>query len=332
MASTAKFENREFDKQRVENSLGLPEFGDATTEFWGLRDYGFIPLALGYDRIVYGDHGPYVEFSPEHICWTSFPIFDDRPEGCYFDDCYTEDCLTKLYYQKRTVKNKPNPPKGDWAVQNNCKEGYANYVIGKLYLAAEADAIAVCCSRIKPRRKRAGRGKKGGLEDDGSVLASTTTGGDEASDPTVQDEGEEGKDKHADGEVEAESAKKDEAWKDSSWYGTAWSKASWDGHHDQGADWREGGGGGWTGWVEHSGWQESSGGNWEASSWQDNAWPALGSSSGRPRWTPKKQDNNTVETTNAAEDSAAPEGASNANAPEVAPAAVEGVEWPALGR
>merc|ERR1719188_2861300 len=89
-SSTAVLPNRERDKHRVENSLGLPEFGDATTEFYAAKS-GLLPVALGYDRIVYGDHGPYVEFSPEHICWDSFPNFVERPHGCYFDECYTAE-------------------------------------------------------------------------------------------------------------------------------------------------------------------------------------------------------------------------------------------------
>ena len=46
-------------RSRVENSVGLAEFGDAWTEFYSSVDG--LPVARGYDRIVYGDHGPYVD-------------------------------------------------------------------------------------------------------------------------------------------------------------------------------------------------------------------------------------------------------------------------------
>jgi len=203
VTSTVKFANRETDKKRVENTLGLPEFGDATTEIWAPRDWGFIPVALGYDRIVYGDHGPYVELSPEHVCWPSFPIFEERPEGCYFDECYTEDVQTMLYYQKRTVKNKANPPSGAFAVHNNCKEGYANYVPGKLYVACETDTIAVCCSGVpQRRRKRAGRGKNG---DGSSSVADreTSIGSDEDADDADAD-GEVARDPDVEGKIPIE--------------------------------------------------------------------------------------------------------------------------------
>ena len=49
-------------RSRVENNVGLAEFGDAWTEFYSSVDG--LPIARGYDRIVYGDHGPYVERLP----------------------------------------------------------------------------------------------------------------------------------------------------------------------------------------------------------------------------------------------------------------------------
>lgn len=27
---------------------------------------------MGYEAIVYGDHGPYIEFKESHICWPMF--------------------------------------------------------------------------------------------------------------------------------------------------------------------------------------------------------------------------------------------------------------------
>lgn len=155
--------NRERDKERVESTLGLPEFGDNSTEFYAVK-CGLAPIAMGYDRVVYGDHGPYVELSPEHICWPTFQSFVQKPEISFYDEFWTCDGSTMLYAQKRPVLNKPNPPCGPYAVQNNRREGYANYLAGKYYLSADADTIAVRCVRLvkRGRRRRACRGGKAG--------------------------------------------------------------------------------------------------------------------------------------------------------------------------
>eukprot|EP00933_Yihiella_yeosuensis_P021438 TRINITY_DN16951_c2_g1_i1.p1 TRINITY_DN16951_c2_g1~~TRINITY_DN16951_c2_g1_i1.p1 ORF type:complete len:374 (+),score=41.08 TRINITY_DN16951_c2_g1_i1:96-1124(+) len=155
-------DNRERDKNRVESALGLSEFGDSATEFYSVR-CGGLPIGLGYDRIVYGDHGPYVEFSSHQICWSTFPTFLKKPEMSYYDEYYTVDGSTMLYAQKRSVANKPNPPGGQWSAQNNRPEGYANYLIGKFYLSAEPDCISVKAGAGVRRKKRGGRAKgKGG--------------------------------------------------------------------------------------------------------------------------------------------------------------------------
>jgi len=157
-SSTAMLPNRQRDKQRVENRLGLPEFGDPATEFYDLATG--LPVALGYDRVVYGDHGPYVELSQHQICWSSFPNYVERPHSCFFDEFWTADGLTMLYSQKRHVGNKPNPPKGPLSVQNNRPEGYANYLVGKFYLSCDPEGILVRRPGASQRRKRrTGRGQ-----------------------------------------------------------------------------------------------------------------------------------------------------------------------------
>lgn len=161
-SSTVIAPNRERDKSRVENFLGLSEFGDAFTEFYSVKQ-DLLPVAMGYDRIVYGDHGPYVEFSSHQIYWSTFPTFLEKPAMSFFDEYYTANGLSMLYAQKRSVVNKPNPPSGPWSSQNNRPEGYANYLIGKFYLACEPDTIAVRRPTTKSaaRRKRAAAKSKG---------------------------------------------------------------------------------------------------------------------------------------------------------------------------
>jgi len=142
----------------VENRLGLPEFGDGATEFYALASG--LPVALGYDRVVYGDHGPYIELSSHQICWSSFPTFIERPQSCFFDEYWTADGLIMLYSQRRDVANKPNPPKGPLSVQNNRPEGYANYLIGKFYLSCDPESIHVRrTGASQRRRRRPGRGQ-----------------------------------------------------------------------------------------------------------------------------------------------------------------------------
>ncbi|CAE8715007.1 unnamed protein product [Polarella glacialis] len=169
-SSTVIAPNRSRDKDRVEINLGLTEFGDASTEFYCARSG--IPMAQGYDRIVYGDHGPYLEFSAHQLCWSAFPNFLEKPHMSYYDEYFTMDGLTMLYAQKRSVANKPNPPSGQWSAQNNRPEGYANYLIGKFYLACEADTVCVFHGGARRRKKRGGKGKggKGQSTEDGEAL------------------------------------------------------------------------------------------------------------------------------------------------------------------
>lgn len=77
----------------------------------------------------------------------------------FFDEYYTVEGSTMLYAQKRTVVNKPNPPSGPWSAQNNRPEGYANYLIGKFYLACEPNVITV--NRPYSKKKRRGKAKEG---------------------------------------------------------------------------------------------------------------------------------------------------------------------------
>lgn len=137
--STAVFPNRVRDKIRIEATLRLPETGDARTEFYSRG--GNQLFAVGYDRVVYGDHGPYIEFGEKHVRWHSFPIFKVKPAWSYFDEWYTLDGTLMLYAQKRLVTDKPNPPAGQWAVHNHRPEGYADYRVGKYYVPCEVDEI-----------------------------------------------------------------------------------------------------------------------------------------------------------------------------------------------
>lgn len=109
-------EIRECYRQR----LILPEFpsSDNLVEF---RTTSGTVVALGYERVVIGDRGPYVEFSPKHIKKLSWHIPDDenwRIYGrCYYIEARTiDEAFVKMYYQKATVN-------------------YADYKVGMWYIS-----------------------------------------------------------------------------------------------------------------------------------------------------------------------------------------------------
>ena len=108
----------------------LPEQGNATAQFYTSRGTLF---AEGYVRVVYGDHGPYIEFKREHIRCQLKPLFNQpAPKECYYEWLIpTDGSKLKVYDQKRTVHHLPNSPKGGF--RGNRKEGYADYRIGVIY-------------------------------------------------------------------------------------------------------------------------------------------------------------------------------------------------------
>ena len=110
---------REKDREKLEQEFGLPESGKGVDVTFVTP--GGYKIADGYERIVYGDRGPYIEFSPEQIAWVNFRC--TRKGIGYFDKWFSPDGVM-LYFQRRTVK-------------------YANYLIGKVYVDPYAIKIHV---------------------------------------------------------------------------------------------------------------------------------------------------------------------------------------------
>lgn len=133
--TTAIYPNRVKDKNLVETMRGIREAGDESTVFLTPRDN---PFAKGYCRVVYGDHGPYVEFDRRHITMAIAPRFPRRgplPPHCYYEWMDPSDGSRMIvYFQTRDVKNLPNPPAGGF--RGFRKEGYADYIPGKIYVSA----------------------------------------------------------------------------------------------------------------------------------------------------------------------------------------------------
>lgn len=132
METTAIYPNRLEDKNFVENQFKLLEFGNDTTEFYTIKG---TYIAKGYVRVVYGDHGPYIEFLPKHIKGIMVKKFNKPlPKDSYYEWLTILDgSQIKIYDQKRDVKNLPYAPQGGHREYR--KEGYADYKPGMIYIS-----------------------------------------------------------------------------------------------------------------------------------------------------------------------------------------------------
>lgn len=131
--TTADTPNRIRDKRRVELATGLQETGNDSTRFF---TYKGLLVAVGYTRIVYGDHGPYVEFKERHVQIKNLRC--SRKGIGYYNKWYPIDNSGILFYEQlKTVEDLPNPPKGKYSVSNRRKEGYADYRVGRWYVSPD---------------------------------------------------------------------------------------------------------------------------------------------------------------------------------------------------
>mmetsp|Transcript_145329 Transcript_145329/g.253627 ORF Transcript_145329/g.253627 Transcript_145329/m.253627 type:complete len:318 (+) Transcript_145329:151-1104(+) len=158
--------NRLRDQWRVKRQLQLAEVGDSETVFHELLRPRRGPqmsrqvIAIGYERVVYGDHGPYIEFSKDQIRWSAWPhYFDKRKYRSYFDEYYTEAShqlwkskwdnwdpnpskgVLMLYAQTRSVNDRPWAPGSGSTPHAGRPNGYADYRPGYYYVAAEDTLI-----------------------------------------------------------------------------------------------------------------------------------------------------------------------------------------------
>lgn len=133
--TTAIYPNRKKDKIRVEAENKIAELGNDTTKLF-LKGNPSFQISEGYKRAVYGDHGPYVEFEKQHLVVKLKRKFNRKlPKDAYYEWlCILEFPNLKIYDQKRNVKHLPNPP--GHGFRGNRKEGYADYLPGKIYISA----------------------------------------------------------------------------------------------------------------------------------------------------------------------------------------------------
>ena len=142
LVSTADTPNRQSDKRWVESKRKLPEFGNFRAGFRAGPN-GVVFGSKGYNRIVYGDHGPYVEFLKEQVDLSRLRKNQAKTQQPlrYYDEWFANvvpqpagGASVMLYEQLKRVDNQPNPPPGAHSVPNNRSDGYADYNVGCFYV------------------------------------------------------------------------------------------------------------------------------------------------------------------------------------------------------
>lgn len=105
--------------RKYQERLLIPITGDKEMLFYTKSN---LLVARGYDCIVIGDRGPYIEFNDTQIITDSFFIPKEQEFRLKSDLVYyiefrsIDDCYVKVYYQLKTVD-------------------YADYKIGKMYIS-----------------------------------------------------------------------------------------------------------------------------------------------------------------------------------------------------
>lgn len=158
--------NRLQDQRRVHQELGLREVGDSTTVIWeraGAEDGGGIGavLAVGYERVLYGDGGPYIEVMGSQVRWEAWPHFHDKSGfQAYYDEYFTaasygtwsrrweawnprhSDGVLMLYAQRYAVDDRPWAPGAASSPHAFRSGGYADYRPGYFYITTDGSLIA----------------------------------------------------------------------------------------------------------------------------------------------------------------------------------------------
>ena len=105
--------------QNYKNRLQIPIEGNSDTAF--TTKSGLL-VACGYSRIVIGQRGPYIEFSPDHVYDAAMKVPEDQKyrfndARVYYLELRTIDtCNVKIYYQLKRVS-------------------YADYQVNFLYIS-----------------------------------------------------------------------------------------------------------------------------------------------------------------------------------------------------
>jgi hypothetical protein len=80
-------------------------------------------------------------------------VLPNKPSHAYYDERFTQDNHGKAYEQRKTVRDKANPPPGEWSANNDrYNTGYADYQPGYIYISA--DCVRVTDVPNRPLRPR----------------------------------------------------------------------------------------------------------------------------------------------------------------------------------
>ncbi len=153
MISTAIYSNRVEDRQDIQAKFpALVEFGSAAVRFIKSG----ILVAQGYERVVYGDHGPYVEFSRSHFkvqlvqrFGSAAPKLLPSVESAKFYYYWLKVNAApeiKIYWQIKPVTDLPTAPRREDGKPSKFyrAEGYADYRRGFYYVSPlDFDVIEV---------------------------------------------------------------------------------------------------------------------------------------------------------------------------------------------
>lgn len=176
--------NRLQDRCRVQQQLNIKELGDSCTVFYersqNANEDRKQVLAVGYERVLYGDDGPYIEFNHSQVRWAGWPHFHSKKDykNSYYDEYYTKEShalwrerrqhwernptagLVMLYAQKQPVTDRPWAPSASTRPHAFRENGYADYRKGFYYLTADGSLITTTQQGSTPLPPLAGAGRK----------------------------------------------------------------------------------------------------------------------------------------------------------------------------
>lgn len=172
--------NRLQDQWRVWETLRLEEVGNDSTVLYEqpltkdgheTAQHPTAIIAKGYERVIYGDDGPYVELSKSQICWDAFPNLNEKNhDTSYYDEYFTSQSyaiwkarwerwdpkpcqgLLMLYDQHKTVEDRPWAPSASVKPHPARDNGYADYRPGYYYVSANRAVIATEKSLTIPEK------------------------------------------------------------------------------------------------------------------------------------------------------------------------------------
>ena len=99
--------------------INIDDKGNNTTILCTLTG---LPLAIGYNRIVFGKRGPYIEFDKKHLIPENIKLVEqwrvDSDNAYYIEYRTIDNANVKIYHQSKVVT-------------------YADYKIGLFYISPE---------------------------------------------------------------------------------------------------------------------------------------------------------------------------------------------------